>query len=280
MLNSQFRLLALNVDGTLLDSTGALRPRTAEAIARVGRAGLRTILCTGRRYRRALPIAQELGLDAPLVCNSGAIIKDPRDGSTLWRADFDPVLARRIKDLFQAHDQPMIVFNDLATTEPDFMIPAFPTGRDLFDEYVARNRENAGIEPDFDITSQGVFHVCAVGTKPEMSAFEEVVERSLGGLVRTFVQRSPRYLGTMCELLRHDACKWTAIQWLASDWGIDPSEICAVGDDMNDLTMIRHAGLGVAMGHAPESVRSIANRVTGDHDQDGLAMLVEELLSA
>ena len=67
----------LDVDGTLLDPDGTLRPRTAAAVARAAQAGIRPILCTGRRYRRALPIAQQLGLDAPLVCNSGAIIKDP-----------------------------------------------------------------------------------------------------------------------------------------------------------------------------------------------------------
>src|SRR5271157_4234606 len=86
---SRFRILALDVDGTLLDPDGTLRPRTAAAVARAARAGIRPILCTGRRYRRALPIAQQLGLDAPLVCNSGAIIKDPREQVTLWRADFD-----------------------------------------------------------------------------------------------------------------------------------------------------------------------------------------------
>ena len=84
----------------------------------------------------------------------------------------------------------------------------------------------------------------------------------------------------MCEVLRHDAGKWTAILHLAGLWGITPQEICAVGDDMNDLPMIAGAGLGVAMGHAPESVRAVADLVTGDHDQDGVSMLVHDVLLA
>src|SRR5438270_411668 len=59
-----YRLLALDVDGTLLDPAGTLRPRTAEALARAAAAGIRPVLCTGRRYRRAFPVAHELGLDA------------------------------------------------------------------------------------------------------------------------------------------------------------------------------------------------------------------------
>src|SRR4051794_30404761 len=85
----RYRVLALDVDGTLLDRGGALRPTTADAIARAARAGIRPVLCTGRRYRRALPVAHMLGLDAPLVCNSGAIVKDPNGHQTLWRADLD-----------------------------------------------------------------------------------------------------------------------------------------------------------------------------------------------
>src|SRR5512135_1043762 len=87
MTPRRIRILALDVDGTLLDPDGTLRPRTAQAVARAAEAGIRPVLCTGRRYRRARPIATLLGLDAPIVCNSGAIVKDPGDHATLWRAD-------------------------------------------------------------------------------------------------------------------------------------------------------------------------------------------------
>src|SRR6185437_7159453 len=101
MAVARYRMLALDVDGTLLDLDGTLRPRTAEAVARAARAGIRPVLCTGRCYRRAWPIAEQLGLDAPLVCNSGAIVKESAGHRTLWRADFDGSLAAEILDLFR-----------------------------------------------------------------------------------------------------------------------------------------------------------------------------------
>ncbi len=277
----RFRLLALDVDGTLLDPSGTLRPATAAAVARASQAGIRPVLCTGRRYRRARPIAEQLGLDAPLVCNSGAIVKDPAGHRTLWRADLDPAIVRTVLGILQAHELPVVSFTDADPAAADFVIAAFPTGRAEFDEYVALNRTHAALDPawmDAGARLTGHFHLCAIGTRAEMLAIEAVVFAALGGSIRTFVQRSPRYLGTMCEVLRADASKWSAVLHLAALWGIEPGEICAVGDDLNDIPMIAGAGLGVAMGHAPPEVRAVADHVTGDHEQDGVVRLVDDVL--
>lgn len=278
----RFRILALDVDGTLLDRDGRLRPRTAAAVARAAAAGIRPVLCTGRRYRRALPIAEQLGIDAPIVCNSGAIVKNPRDHGTLWRADFESELAVEALALFVEHDQPCVVFTDDAHDQPDFVVTGFPTGRAEFDDYIAQNRQHARIDPEWFERSvrNPMFHIFAVGSLAEMLTFERIVLERLGIRARTFVQRTSRYLGTMCELLHPDASKWSAIAHLAESWGISADEVCAVGDDFNDVPMIRHAGLGVAMGHAPAEVLAVADHVTGDHDSEGVAIFVEEFLLA
>jgi 5-amino-6-(5-phospho-D-ribitylamino)uracil phosphatase len=287
MARGRFRILALDVDGTLLDSEGTLRPRTTAAVARAAKAGIRPVLCTGRRYRRALPIAAQLALNAPIVCNSGAIVKDPRDHQTLWRADFDASLAAALLELLDADRRPAVAFTDRSTEESDFIVPEFPTGCPFFDDYVSQNRDHAEVDPgwatehrrsDEELSRDALFHLCAIGSAPEMLAFQQLVLDRLDGRVQTFVQRSPRYLGTMCEILRHDAGKWAAVLRLANLWDVDPAEICAVGDDVNDVPMIRNAGLGVAMGHAPAEVLAAADLVTGDHDEDGVAIFVDEVL--
>jgi Cof subfamily protein (haloacid dehalogenase superfamily) len=286
----RFQILALDVDGTLLDPDGTLRPRTLAAVSLAARAGIRPVLCTGRRYRRAWPIARQLEIDAPLVCNSGAIIKEPATHQTIWRADFDTSLSADVLELFKSHAQPAVVFTDRSPDEADFIVAAYPTGRDGFDDYVGQNREHAEINerwlrepsltPDRGATQgrDAFFHICAIGTSSDMLEFQAAALERIAGRIQTFVQRSARYRGTMCEVLRHDAGKWAAILYLARLWRIDPSEICAVGDDVNDIPMIRNAGLGVAMGHARPEVLAAADLVTGDHDEDGVAMLVENVL--
>jgi HAD superfamily hydrolase (TIGR01484 family) len=273
---SRFRILAIDVDGTLLDRTSVLRPSTADAVARAARAGIRPVLCTGRRYRRARPIAEQLGLDAPLVCNSGSLVKEPSDHRTLWRADLDDSLAAAVIEHFRAQIEPIVSFRDAGPEGPDFLLDRESTGRPFFDEYVALNQPFARVAPAWDGLTH--FHLCAVADRPSMLAFEATVHGAFPGLVRTFVQKSPRYSGTMCEVIRHDAGKWAAVLYVAELWGVAPEEICAVGDDMNDLPMILGAGLGVAMGHAPPAVLAAADYVTDDHDSDGVAALVDRVL--
>jgi 5-amino-6-(5-phospho-D-ribitylamino)uracil phosphatase len=275
-------MLALDADGTLLDAQGRVRPRTAGALARAERAGIRTVLCTGRRYRRALDAARAVGFDAPLVCNSGALVKDPASHQTLWRADFDPELLAEVLGLFGAHDHPALSFTDRGPSGLDFVVAQEQTGRPLFDEFVTVNRPFAEIDPAWHerIGHNPHFHLCAFGTRPAMLEFQAGISAGMGKRVRTFVQKSPRYEGTMCEVLRHDASKWSAVLHLAELWQIEPAEICAVGDDMNDIPMIAGAGLGVAMGHSPPEVKAAARIITGTFEQDGVAKLVDAILLA
>ena len=275
------------MDGTLLDREGRLRPSTAEAVARAARAGIRPVLCTGRRYRRARPVALELGIDAPIVCNSGSIVKEPFRHGTLWRADLDAALLAEILAVFRGRDEPAVSFTDLAPDEPDFVVENPRTGRALFDDYLDQNRGHAAVDPGWPGRAASTagdgrshYHLCAIGAVPAMLDLERAVLGRLDGRVRTFVQKSPRYAGTMCEVIRRDASKWAAVLHVAEQWGVAPAEIVAVGDDMNDLPMIAGAGLGVAMGHAPGPVLDAADHVTGDHDHDGVAMLVDQILLA
>src|SRR3954451_16249454 len=136
----RYRILALDVDGTLLDRDGILRPRTIASVIRAARSGLRPVLCTGRRYRRALPIAEQLGLDAPLICNSGALIKNPFEHRTLWRADLPADHAALALGLFRERGEPAVSFLDGGRDGADFLVAAAETGRPLFDDYVAQNR--------------------------------------------------------------------------------------------------------------------------------------------
>ena len=280
-MTSAYQLLAMDIDGTLLDRSGRLRPRTIEAVVRAARAGIRPVLCTGRRYRRALPIAQALGVEAPLVCNSGALVKESLGHQTLWRADLDLELVKNLLSLFSERDEFAISFTDRGTDETDFIAARDPSNRELVDDYLSQNRPHGHFDPLWtqDPAQSGPhFHLCVIGERAAMLDVQGDVEAKFGGLVTTFVQRSPRYQGTMCEVLRHDANKWSALLHLAKIWGIAASEIVAVGDDWNDVPMLIGAGLGVAMGHAPVEVKATANFITLDEENDGLAQMIEDLL--
>ena len=112
-----------------------------------------------------------------------------------------------------------------------------------------------------------------------MQELEELLQSRLPGKLQVHVLHPPRYVGFFLEISPAGVTKWSAIQRLAKAWGIEDSEICAVGDDVNDIPMIRAAGLGVAMGNALPEVKAAADRIAPGHDDDGLVEVVNWLLA-
>jgi hydroxymethylpyrimidine pyrophosphatase-like HAD family hydrolase len=92
------------------------------------------------------------------------------------------------------------------------------------------------------------------------------------------VLRSPRYIGYMCEIAPAGVNKWTGVLRVAEEWGIATDEVCAVGDDVNDIPMLAGAGLAVAMGNAAPELLPYARRIAPRHDDDGLVDVVRWLL--
>jgi hydroxymethylpyrimidine pyrophosphatase-like HAD family hydrolase len=244
-----------------------------EAVVGARARGIEPVLCTGRRFRRAAEVAARVGLEVPLVCNSGALVKDPATGRTLWRADLGEVELRGLLGFFAGRGEPVVSFADGAGEHAgDFVVSAHPTGREHFDDYVRVNLEHASVVPGWEGRAPGEpghFHLCVVGERPAMLECESALHGELPGRFRSFVQHVPRYRGWMCEVIRADASKWGALGHLAELWGVAADEVCAVGDDLNDVEMLAGAGLGVAMAHAPEAVRAAADLVIEPDDLAG-----------
>jgi Cof subfamily protein (haloacid dehalogenase superfamily) len=274
-----YRLLAIDVDGTLVDSRDRLTPGTRAALRRTTAAGIRVVLATGRRYRHTLHLVEPLGICVPLVTASGALVKHPADHRTLYKTEFD---ARLLGDLLAILDRAgydALLNADTFHEGFDFFRPEKPRENRFLAEYFTLNPGAGRAWPDFFISPPpGVFAGFVMGTRDEMLAIERLLHASLPGQIATHVLRSPRYRGFMCELIPAGVSKWTAVRRLASQWGIADGEICAVGDDVNDIPMIRSAGLGVAMGNAVPEVKAAADRIAPTHDNDGLVEVVGWLI--
>ena len=281
------RLLVLDVDGTLTDSRHEVPAVARDAIRRVRDAGIRVMLATGRRYRDTLPVADVLGIDAPIVTASGALVKQPPDHATLHRAAFAPgVLADVVTRIVAAGHEP-ILYTDSFAHGYDFHCrslagadaEACGEGRGVR-EYLGRNWHLADVRPDLHAAPPAeAFAGFAMGTHAEMLALEAELLASHPERLSVHVIRSPRYRDWMCEIAPAGVTKWSGVTAVAAGWGIAAAEICAVGDDVNDLPMVRNAGLGVAMGNAVAELRAAADRVVATHDEGGIADVAELLLA-
>jgi len=275
----RYQLLAIDIDGTLVDREENLSPATREGLVRAGRAGIRVVLATGRRYSRSLPLVEPLGIDVPLVTASGALIKDPVDHRTLFSAEFDRDLLLQVLGVIARCGYEPLLCADTFAEGFDYYIASEEVRSPALAEYLRLNPGCGRLWPEL-VTDPppGVFTGFAMGTRDEMLALEQALNAELPGCLYTHVLRSPRYTGFMCELSPAGIDKWSGILRLAEKWNIPREAICAVGDDVNDVPMIRAAGLGIAMGNAQPEVKAAADRIAPSQTDDGLVRVVEWLL--
>ena len=273
------RLLAIDIDGTLVNSRDELTPATLEALQRAGEEGVQIVLATGRRYSKALPLVKKLKIDVPLVTASGALVKDPIDHRTLFAAQFKGTVLRDTLCLIDRCGYDSLVCCDHYAEGFDFYYRQLDVRTPELAEYLEVNPNDGREWPNmYDAPPPGIFTAFAMGTKDQMLVVQEKLHEAFPDALSTHVLRSPKYRGFMVEIQPSGVTKWSSIQRLAVEWGIADEEICAVGDDVNDILMIRQAGLGIAMGNAVPEVKAAADRIAPTHDDDGLVAVVNWLL--
>jgi 5-amino-6-(5-phospho-D-ribitylamino)uracil phosphatase len=275
----RYRLLALDIDGTLINSREELTPATREVIWRARRAGIQVVLATGRRYSRSLPYIDHLELDLPLVTASGALIKRALDHQTLYRAEFHPAALRGVLALLSEAGYDAVLYTDSFAEGFDFYCPRLDVKGAELAEFYRLNPACARVWPQLmTAPPDGVFAGFAMGTKSQMLELAGALAARWNDDLSLHVLRSPRYTGFMCEIAPGGVSKWSGVLHVAEQSDIAREEICAVGDDVNDIPMILGAGLGIAMGNALDEVKAAADRVAPGHDSDGLVAVVDWLL--
>jgi Cof subfamily protein (haloacid dehalogenase superfamily) len=264
-LATRYKLLALDLDGTILDMQLNLDPHDVDALHRIAAAGVSVIACTGRPFPGAVPWVQRLGLGGPIVCYQGAQVRT-LDGGVLLdhgiRHDVAMEVIRyaRERDLHvQAYrDDRLIVERD----RPEAHIYAKHAGMEI---HVVGDLEGA--------MGPTTPKLVIVATPDRIEAvLPDARQRWAGKLnVATSV---PEYL----EFTSVESDKATALQFVCEQLGIRQEEAVAVGDGRNDASMIEWAGLGVAVEGSPPEVIAAADRTIPGPGHGGIQKLAEALM--
>lgn len=274
----RYRLLALDVDGTLLDPAGELRPTVRQAVAAAQQRGLRVVLCTGRRFRTAQPLAQALRLYAPIVAHNGALIKEVTSGATLHQQCLPLASYQRALALLRTIGTPMVyvdAFHDHVDILTEPLEQAHPFQQEYLRDNMAHCRIIGTTQTPLDY---GVVMISTMAEEQRLRALRPYITEALAGQARINLLMNKNYQGYILEVLHPTVSKWSGLSQLAAQEGIRTEEIMAVGDDENDMDMIRHAGLGVAMGNAAAPVKAVADHVTGSNADDGLVQAIERFI--
>jgi Cof subfamily protein (haloacid dehalogenase superfamily) len=274
------RLVALDLDGTLLDPFGELSDSVRVAVGALRQAGLGVVLCTGRRYRTALPMAQRLGLSGAMIVNNGVLVKDIESGKTLQHEFLPGEVFAQALALMREHGPPL-VYIDGYHEGTDMLTERVESAHPFQQEYLADNTEWSRIVEDLAAAPPSqVIMLSAMADEDSLRALQRRAREALGPRVHTHSLINKNYQGHILEFLSPSSGKWTALRKLAERAGLAPEEIAAIGDDTNDVEMIRNAGLGIAMGNAVDDAREAARHVVRSNAEGGAVEAIERVLQA
>jgi hypothetical protein len=270
-----YRLIALDIDGTVVDASQRVAGELRGLLALLAARGVRTVLCTGRRWRTAVPVAEELEHVHPIViCCGGALIKRADDERTLHREPLDHETARLATGLFARGGLVPMLLYDRNLDGRELLLPASAQSRAEELPYVAANAEACGwFEGDYPGGDEPPLVVYSMDAEPKVRAARRTVADGLAGRAVLETMRQARYGDDQVALEAHalTATKWRGLCWLLERWGLGPEHVIAIGDDVNDIPMLEAAGLSFAMGDASEEVKAAADAVTERSDRQGVA---------
>ena len=264
------RLLALDLDDTLLRSDLSISYRTRNAIKRTEAAGVTVVLASGRvpaamdRFSRLLGMHKRLGY---IISHNGALIQESHTEKTIHEARIEPEIALTVCDLAAAEGFPVQIYED------DIMYVSQENEYSAYDQKLTGLRQVV-VENFRAMVGQGCYKLLIPGDPMLLSPLENLLRAYLDDDVTLFTSK-PYYL----EILPRNTNKGTALAKVAELLGIEQKETMAIGDSMNDEAMILWAGFGVGMANGEEHIKSIADLVT-DHsnDDDGVAEVIDKYI--
>jgi Cof subfamily protein (haloacid dehalogenase superfamily) len=262
------RLVAFDVDGTLIGRDLEISPRVREAVTRMLQAGVAGCLVTGRMYRATLPFARELGLTAPLVCYQGAAILDPTTDDVLAHTALDNAAVLDLIGIAQERGWHLQLYrnDEYYTVERNRFTDLYASLSKAEPVVVPSLRETFAFSP----ATKAVI----VADAPDAARYAGEVASLLNG--RAYVTRS---LPEFVEILHPAVDKGAALAFVAARLNVPMERVMAIGDSWNDAPLLRAAGFSVAMGSAPQELREEADAVVADVAHDGVAEALERFIA-
>ncbi len=261
------RLVASDIDGTLIRSDGTLSPRTIDVLDRLYQRGVPTVLVTGRPVRWLRQLYDQMAEPLPAICANGAVVYDP---------DTDEVLRAAPLDV----DLLLDVTKRLREAVPDVALAVeVEDGRSFWYEeawpvrWEGEHQSVRVLSTPEELVSAPAVKVLARSASAEPDAFFDLVSRTLGGLAETTHSSST----ALVEISAAGVTKAAGLAWLCEREGFTAADVVAFGDMPNDVPMLTWVGHAVAMGNAHPAVVEVADEVTATNDEDGVAAYLSSL---
>lgn len=264
----KYKMLCLDIDGTLLNSKHKITEETKKTINFATHESVNVVLVSARMPKGILYLQEELGIEEPIICYSGSLIRD-KDANTILNKYIPAHTTKLVYDSAEKMNIHISLYkNDEWYIESE-------------DYWSKQESEITGITPKitnlkktidkWEESNDGPNKILCMSEMDKINGLNKDISSRLSEYINIYPSK-PTYL----EIMPKSFSKTTAIEYLCLKLNILQSEVMAIGDNYNDIDMIQYAGVGIAMGNAPEKVKKYADDVTLTNDENGVAAAIKK----
>lgn len=288
-----YKLIAIDIDGTLINSYGEITNENKNAVKKANEAGINVILASGRNYATIQNFSNDLNLNKYAICGNGSSIYDIKNNKVIYEKTLSK---EKVLDIIKICEENSIYYNiytesSILTQKLNYNTLVYynenlkkQDGKKTYIniiENLYKYVKESEIDKYLKITicddSQVIFKNILKTLKNIKGIDVLDVEHMSRKIIKTgSTEIKVEYFYT--EVTAENTDKWNAIKFLAKELGIENKEVLTIGDNINDKTMIENAGLGIAMGNSNPSIKEVADCVVNDNDSSGVAQAINKFV--
>ena len=280
----KYKLIGIDLDGTLLTPGGEISETNREAMAAAAEAGAMLLPCTGRSWREAMLSIDDVDQFELGVFVTGAAVCEVPTGSSVDLADIEPHLAKELVDALKDEPEAVLVYRDPQLAGHDYLITGNGRLTDNTDWWFTITGSTTYEQRN--VAADDLHHALRVGIVARASRVvpmqqrigEQFTDRVLVHHFAALTQPDEEPIHVL-EIFAAGVNKWRGLRWIAEQRGIDTSQIAAIGDEINDVSMLRNAACGVVVSNGTDDAKAAADHECPANVEDGVAVAIEKMLS-
>jgi hypothetical protein len=266
-MNMQYKLLAIDLDDTLLRHDLAISQRNIAAVREAVQKGVKVTLASGRATQSVQHYLDVLGLEIPVIAYQGARVVDTKTGQVMYKKEIEPDRAMQVIRFAEKTGIHCNVYVD------DVIYVEEMSKWAEFYHSLSKIVPMKAVGKLSEFLNKPTTKIILIDEHERLQEIKSEVEKLVDEDINVFFSK-PNYL----EFTNRYGTKGAAVKFLGEYFGINREEIMAIGDTYNDISMIEYAGLGVCMNNGPEEVKKLADYITLSNEEDGVAHAIEKFL--
>jgi len=269
----RYKMIAMDMDGTLLNSNKEITERTKMALKKADQKGIKLVVCTGRIFTSALFYAKLIGTKAPIIASNGAYIREKDEDRIIYKKCLQKEKAKEIIKLAENEGFIPHVFTEDTIYSTKLIYSS--KNYSLWNQQIPENeRVKVEIVKDlYDVIEENdILKIVVMSDElDKLFKLKEQIKNNMD--VSVFSSFDNNF-----EIMAENTSKGNAVKILADYYNLKSDEVICIGDNENDISMVEYAGLGIAMGNATEELKNVADLIIDSNDNDGIAKFIENYI--